>query len=250
VLAHVCSIFPSELIGIGGDECPVDEWVGSPDLVRLGLAGPSDVQPWFTARMATFLGSLGRRVYGWDELLTRGAPPSAVIAAWRGPLPTTVAAKAGFDVVACPDISCYLDYRQSDDPGEPTPVGTLLTLADVYAFDPIPPGLTEAEAAHILGGQANVWTEHMESPRRVDYMTYPRLCAFAEAVWSSPERDFPSFLERLTPHLRHLDALGVNYRPLSGPRPGDARPGAPGNPRTLPDRLAELHEMTADLREP
>jgi hexosaminidase len=123
-----------------------------------------------------------------------------------------------------------------------------LTLADVYAFDPVPPGLTEAEAAHIQGGQANVWTEHMESPGRVDYMTYPRLCAFAEAVWSAPERDFPSFLERLTPHLRHLDALGVNYRPLSGPRPGDARPGAPGNPRTLADRLAQLHEMTADLR--
>jgi hexosaminidase len=248
VLAHVCSIFPAELIGIGGDECPVDEWAGSPDLARLGLAGPSGVQPWFTARMAAFLGSLGRRVYGWDELLTRGAPPSAVIAAWRGPLPTIVAAKAGFDVVSCPDISCYLDYRQSDDPGEPTPVGTLLTLADVYAFDPVPAGLTAAEAAHIRGGQANVWTEHMESPSRVDYMTYPRLCAFAEAVWSTPDRDFPSFLERLTPHLRHLDALGVNYRPLSGPRPGDARPGAPGNPRTLPDRLAELHEMTADLR--
>ncbi|WP_245665731.1 beta-N-acetylhexosaminidase [Actinoplanes subtropicus] len=248
VLAHVCSIFPSELIGIGGDECPVDEWVGSPDLARLGLAGPSDVQPWFTARMASFLASLGRRVYGWDELLTRGAPPSAVIAAWRGPLPTTVAARAGYDVVACPDISCYLDYRQSDDPGEPTPVGTLLTLADVYAFDPIPPDLTATEAAHIQGAQANVWTEHMESPRRVDYMTYPRLCAFAEAVWSGPERDYPAFLERLEPHLRHLDTLGVNYRPLSGPRPGDARPGAPGNPRTLPDRLAELDEMTADLR--
>jgi hexosaminidase len=248
VLAHVCSIFPSELIGIGGDECPIDEWVGSPDLARLGLAGPAEVQPWFTARMAEFLGSLGRRVYGWDELLSRGAPPSAVIAAWRGPLPTVVAAKAGRAVVACPDISCYLDYRQSDDPGEPTPVGTLLTLADVYAFDPVPPGLTDAETAHILGGQANVWTEHMESPRRVDYMTYPRLCAFAEAVWSTPERDFPSFLDRLKPHLRQLEALGVNYRPLAGPRPEDARPGAPGNPRTLPDRLAELREMTADLR--
>ena len=248
VLAQVCSIFPSELIGIGGDECPIDEWIGSPDLARLGLAGPAEVQPWFTAQMAAFLGSLGRRVYGWDELLTRGAPPDAVIAAWRGPLPTVVAAKAGYSVVTCPDISCYLDYRQSDDPAEPTPVGTRLTLADVYAFDPIPPGLTETEAAHIQGAQANVWTEHMESPRRVDYMTYPRLCAFAEAVWSSPERDLPSFLERLEPHLRHLDALGVNYRPLTGPRPGDARPGAPGNPRTLPDRLAQLHEMTADLR--
>ncbi|MFF5294746.1 beta-N-acetylhexosaminidase [Paractinoplanes globisporus] len=246
VLGHVCDIFPSELIGIGGDECPPDEWTDAAAL--RGLPGPSAVQPWFTGQMAAFLATRGRRVYGWDELLSRGAPPDAVIAAWRGPFPTLAAARAGFDVVSCPDISCYLDYRQSDDPGEPTPVGTLLSLEDVYAFDPVPPGLTESEAAHIIGGQANVWTEHMESARRVDYMTYPRLCAFAETVWGSATRDFPSFLTRLEAHLPRLDELGVNYRPLSGPRPSDARPGAPGHPRTLPDRLAELHKMTADLR--
>jgi hexosaminidase len=240
VLAHVCALFPSELIGIGGDECPTKEWADAAD--------PAAVQGWFTGEMAAFLASKGRRVYGWDELLARGAPPSAVIAAWRGPAPTVAAARAGFDVVACPDIRCYLDYRQSDDPGEPTPVGTLLTLADVYAFDPVPPGLTPAEASRVRGGQANVWTEHMESASRVDYMTYPRLCAFAETVWGPAGRDFADFSARLEEHLLRLDALGVNYRPLSGPRPADARPGAPGNPRTLPDRLAELHEMTADLR--
>jgi hexosaminidase len=88
----------------------------------------------------------------------------------------------------------------------------------------------------------------MESARRVDYMTYPRLCAFAETVWSSAARDYDDFRSRLDAHLPLLDALGVNYRPLSGPRPSDARPGAPGHPRTRADRLAELHEMTADLR--
>jgi hexosaminidase len=246
VLDHLCDIFPSELIGIGGDECPYAEWEGHPLIERAGLAGPHEVQAWFTARMAEHLAARGRRVFGWDEILAGGAPAGAVIAAWRGVEPTRVAARAGHDVVACPDVSVYLDYRQSDDPGEPTPVGTLLTLADVYGFTPVPPGLTGGEAARVLGGQANVWTEHMESARRVDYMVFPRLCAFAEAVWGP--RDYPDFLGRLTPHLARLDALGVNYRPLSGPRPWDARPDAPGHPRSLPDRLAELHEMTADLR--
>ena len=238
VLTHVCEIFPSPLIGIGGDECPVDEWADQPD--------PYAVQARFTAEMAAHLAALGRRIYGWDELVARGAPRSAVIAAWRGVTPTIAAARAGHEVVACPDISCYLDYRQSDDPGEPTPVGTLLTLADVYAFNPVPATMSEEEAVRVLGGQANVWTEHMESASRVDYMTYPRLCAFAEVVWV--RHDYGSFLARLDDHLERLDALGVNYRPLTGPRPADARPGALGNPRTLPDRLAELHEMTADLR--
>jgi hexosaminidase len=234
VLDHLCDTFPSELIGIGGDECPTGEW-----------GGDRSVQPHFTALMAEHLATRGRRVYGWDELL-EGNPGGSVIAAWRGVRPTVVASRAGYDVVACPDISVYLDYRQSDDPGEPTPVGTLLTLDDVYAFDPVPPG---AVAERILGAQANVWTEHMENARRVDYMVYPRLCAFAEAVWSS-HKDLQDFRRRLTPHLERLDALGVNYRPLSGPRPWDARPDAPGNPRTLPDRLAELAEMTSRLPNP
>lgn len=234
VLDHVCALFRSPLIGIGGDECPTGEWASWSD-------EPHTIQPRFTAEMAAHLATHGRRVLGWDEILAGGAPPDAVIAAWRGLAPIAVAAAAGHDVVACPDTSVYLDYRQSDDPGEPTPVGTLLTLADVYAFEP-------PTADRLLGAQASVWTEHMESARRVDYMAYPRLCAFAEVVWSSGSRDFAEFSDRLRPHLARLDALGVNYRPLSGPRPGDARPGAPGHPRSLEDRLAELHEMTADLR--
>lgn len=251
VLDHVCDLFPSELIGIGGDECPVDEWRDSP-LARArveqeGLAGPERLQSWFTARIAEHLARRGRRVFGWDEILAGGAPPGAVIAAWRGAGPTAVAARAGHAVVSCPDTSVYLDYRQSDDPAEPTPVGTRLALADVHAFDPVPPGLTDDEAALVLGGQANLWTEHMESARQVDYQAFPRLCAFAETVWGPPGRDFAEFSARLAHHLERLDALGVNYRPVTGPRPWDSRPDAPGNPRTLDDRLAELREMTADL---
>ncbi|WIM94726.1 beta-N-acetylhexosaminidase [Actinoplanes oblitus] len=251
VLDHLCDLFPSELIGIGGDECPADEWRDSPiaqaRMRAEGLAGPERLQSWFTARLAGRLAARGRRVFGWDEILAGGAPPGAVIAAWRGAGPAAHAARAGHAVVSCPDTAVYLDYRQSDDPAEPTPVGTQLTLADVHAFDPIPPGLTPEQAGRILGGQANLWTEHMESARRVDYQAFPRLCAFAETVWGPAERDFATFSAGLPTHLRRLDALGVNYRPLTGPRPWDARPDAPGHPRTVSDRLAELREMTADL---
>ncbi|MET8149591.1 beta-N-acetylhexosaminidase [Actinoplanes sp. NPDC049668] len=253
VLDHVCTIFDSELIGIGGDECPTVEW-DTPDarerIAAAGLSGPESLQAWFTARMAEHLALRGRRVFGWDEILAGGAPAGATIAAWRGAEPAVLAARSGHDVVSCPDTSVYLDYRQSDDSGEPTPVGTLLTVADVYAFEPVPAGLTAAEQRRIIGAQANVWTEHMESPRRVDYQTYPRLCAFAEATWCPAGRDLADFHARLGSHLRRLDALGVNYRPPSGPRPGDARPGAPGHPRDLADRLAEVRAMTADLRRP
>ncbi|MBU2666702.1 beta-N-acetylhexosaminidase [Actinoplanes bogorensis] len=231
VLDQLCDVFPGELIGIGGDECPTEEW------------GGRDLQPKFTADMAEHLAARGRRVFGWDEILEGGAPAGSVVAAWRGPEPTLVAARLGHQVVSCPDLTAYLDYRQSDDPGEPTPVGTRLTLADVYGFQPVPEELVEKHL--VLGGQANVWTEHMDSARAVDYMVYPRLCAFAEAVWGP--RAYRDFLDRLKTHVGRLDALGVNYRPLSGPRPWDARPDAPGNPRTLLDRQTELREMTSRL---
>jgi hexosaminidase len=250
VLDAVCDIFPSPVIGIGGDECPHDEWRASAaaqDRIRAaGLSGERELHGWFVGQMAAHLRERGRRAYGWDEIMSGGAPPDAIVAAWRGVEPAQLAARSGHDVVSCPDMSVYLDYRQSDDPGEPTPVGTLLTLADVYAFDPVPPGLTAAESQHVIGAQANIWTEHMESARRVDYMAFPRLCAFAEVVWGPS--DFADFSARLDRHLPRLDALGVNYRPRSGPRPWDARPDAPGKPRTDADRLAQLGEMTADLR--
>ena len=249
VLDAVCDIFPSAVIGIGGDECPPGEWRASPAVrerrLALGLADERALHGWFIAQMAAHLRSRGRRGYGWDEIMAGGAPSDAVVAAWRGQEPAALAARRGHDVVSCPDMSVYLDYRQSDDPGEPTPVGTLLTLADVYAFEPVPPGLSRAEQARIIGVQANVWTEHMESARRVDYMVFPRLCAFAEVAWG--RADFDGFSVRLDEHLPRLDALGVNYRPRSGPRPWDARPDAPGNPRSDADRLAQLSEMTTDL---
>jgi hexosaminidase len=251
VLDEVCAIFPSPVIGIGGDEASPQEWRASPEAQERmraeGLADERRVQAWFVARIAEHLAGHGRRVYGWDEVLAGGAPKDAVIAAWRGVGPAVLAARSGHAVVSCPDMSVYLDYRQSELPDEPTPVGTLLTVADVYAFEPVPPGLTPSEAERILGGQANVWTEHMESARRIDYMAYPRLCAFAETVWGPATRDFADFSARLGEHLARLDALGVEYRPLDGPRPWHARPDAPGRPRSSEDRTAELAELTADL---
>lgn len=261
VLDLVCDIFPSETIGIGGDEVPYDEWKSSPSaqdrMKKLSLKSESELQGWFMSQMATHLASRGRRAYAWDEVMAGYTGPAEAmqIAAWRGPGPTAIAAQRGFDVVTCPDVNAYLDYRQSDDEGEPTPVGTLLTLEDIYNFEPVPAELKPEEAAHIVGAQVNVWTEHMENARRVEYMVFPRLCAFAEVAWGkagesgSQDSGFDGFRKRLEQgHVARLEALGVNYRPQTGPRPWDARPDAPGRPLSRDERLAHIAEMTADLQ--
>jgi hexosaminidase len=235
VLDEVCDVFASEYVCIGGDECPTDEWQASPAATaraaREGLPGPQALQPWFTNQMAEHLAGRGRKTLGWDEILVGGAPSDAAIAAWRGPAATIAAVRAGHQVVACPDTSTYLDYRQSTHPDEPIPVGTLLTLEDVYAFEPAPAGLSETEAARVVGVQANIWTEHMDSVRAIDYMAFPRLCAVAEVAWSGPGHDVADFAGRLRVHKGRLRAFGVEYRRDGGPLQWQTRPDARGWPR-------------------
>jgi len=138
------------------------------------------------------------------------------------------AARRGHDTVNCPVGWVYLDYKQSDDPEEPIPVSRLTTLERVYAFEPVPADLEPELAHHVIGSEATIWTEYMDSPRTVDYMAFPRLCAFAETVWSSGDRDFSEFSDRMETHLKRLDAIGVEYRHAEGPLPWQKRPGVPG----------------------
>jgi hexosaminidase len=180
------------------------------------------------------LATRGRQALGWDEIAGVGpVADGTVIASWRGEQAGVAAAQAGFDVVMCPEQHVYLDHRQSADPDEPIPVGSVHTLDDVYRYEPVPADLTGVDVAHVLGAQAQVWTEHLDSARRVDYAAFPRLAAFAEVVWSAAEqRDLADFRRRLeSAHLARLDALGVEYRPLTGPHPWQRRPGVPGRPR-------------------
>lgn len=252
VLDELMELFPGELIGLGGDECPKTEWqrdARTQELIReRGLGDEKGLQAWFISSLSAHVAARGRRVFGWDEMLEGPLPDGTVIASWRGMTGAVTAANRGFEVVSCPDHSVYLDYRQSESPGEPIPVSMPLTLEDTYAFEPVPEGLTEEQAAGVRGGQANLWTEHIDSPRMVDFYAFPRLCAIAEALWTEGERDFAEFLPRLERHLVRLDAMEVEYRHLDGPLPWQTRPGVPGRPSTRAEREAHTRQMTADIK--
>ncbi|MEU8525134.1 MULTISPECIES: beta-N-acetylhexosaminidase [Streptomyces] len=235
VFEEVLDLFPSTFVHIGGDECPKDQWRASPSararIKELGLADEDELQSWFVRHFDRWLAARGRRLIGWDEILEGGLADGAAVSSWRGYEGGIAAAEAGHDVVMCPAQHVYLDYRQDPGEDEPMPVGHTVTLADVYRFDPVPPGLSETAAGHVLGTQANVWTEAMESRDRVDYQVFPRLAAFAEVAWSAlpapADRDVADFERRLTTHYARLDALGVDYRPPSGPLPRQRRPAGP-----------------------
>src|SRR5699024_10679485 len=131
------------------------------DLMReRGLQRPADAQAYFMVRIGEHLATLGRRMVGWDEILEGEIPAGSVVSSWRGMRGAITAARKGYDVVACPTDRAYLDFRQSDGPDEPIPVAIPVTVADAYGFEPVPAELDADEARHVLGGQANVWTEH------------------------------------------------------------------------------------------
>ncbi|RVU18857.1 beta-N-acetylhexosaminidase [Streptomyces antnestii] len=254
VLDEIMDLFPGPVVGVGGDECPTIEWREDPRTQRLmrerGLRHEHELRSWFVRQLGAHVAARGRRLFGWDELLEDEVPPGTVVASWRGMTGAVTAARRGLHVVSCPDDQVYLDYRQSDGPDEPIPVSIPITVEKAYAFDPVPAGLTPEEGAHVLGGQANIWTEHMDSPRTVDYFAFPRLCAVAEALWSTGERRYEEFRPRLEHHLAHLDAYGVEYRPVTGPHLWQTRPGIPGRPSTEAEREAFIDVLVAGIKDP
>ena len=202
VLTEIMDLFPSEVIHIGGDEAPTEKWLQCPKCQGLG-------QHHFTKRVFDFLTSKGRRALGWDEILDN-SPEDAMIMSWRGTEPGAKAAETGHDVVMSPTTFCYFDYQQVEDPlFEPSRCGGFIPVEKVYSLDPAPDSLSVTARQHILGAQANLWTEYITNEAMLEYQALPRMSALSEVQWTQPERkDYEAFKERLT----RLTALFELYR--------------------------------------
>lgn len=205
VLDETMKLFPSKFIHIGGDEAPKDVWAQCATckdrMAKEGLKDTHELQSSFIKRFDKYLASKGRRLIGWDEILEGGLAPGATVMSWRGIEGGIAAAKAGQDVVMSPTSHSYFDYPYSS-----------ISVQTAYGFDPIPGALSANEAKHILGGQANVWTEYLSSEEEIETMVFPRGAAMAEALWTKFERkDWNSFTSRLKIHYGRLDRLGIAY---------------------------------------
>ena len=216
VLTEVMDLFPGQYIHIGGDECPKTQWKESrfcQDLIKkLGLKDEHELQSYFIRRIDKFVTSKGKKLLGWDEILEGGLSPNAMVMSWRGVKGGVEAAKQNHDVVMSPNSFFYLDYYQSDSKTEPLAIGGNLPLSKCYSFEPDLPELTAEEAKHVVGIQANVWTEYINNIEYAEYMTYPRALALSEVAWSpKAPKDYPAFKKRLEAHLPHMDALKINY---------------------------------------
>lgn len=213
VLTEVLELFPSPVIHIGGDEAPKARWKKCPDCQRRireeGLADEHALQVYVTNRIANWLASKGR-LMGWNQILEPGLDPSAVVQYWLGSRRVLAqAVREGRQVVMSNYLDAYLDHSHS-----------LMPLSRAYRYDPIPPGLSEAEAASVLGPEFPLWTEWVPNRARLDYQAFPRLLALAETGWTSKaKKDYAGFRRRVEKFLPRLDACGVRYAPLDETEP-------------------------------
>lgn len=224
VLGEIVELFPSELVHIGGDECPKVRWKECPKcqamIKRLGLKSDAHgtaeqkLQSYLMGYAADFLQKHGRKIVGWNEMLEGGLPDGAVVMSWTGINGAVEAARQGHDAILTPCKNFYFDFVQADKKIEPQGAtwGGPTTVEDVYNFNPAPEGLSESELNHIVGVQANLWCEYVTTMRHAQYMELPRMAALAEVQWRPySEKNYEEFLTRLPRLATHYDAMGYNY---------------------------------------
>ena len=215
VLTEVIDLFPSHYIHIGGDECPKKAWKKCSHcqalMKQLNLPDESALQSWFIHRIEKFVNSRGRDIIGWDEILEGGLAPRATVMSWRGEAGGIEAARQQHSVIMTPGEYCYFDFYQENPEEAPLAIGGYLPLDKVYSYNPLPGELTAEEQKYIIGVQANIWGEYIQTPDYFEYMTFPRLIAMSEVQWTQPERkDFASFARRLDREFERLGYRGVN----------------------------------------
>jgi hexosaminidase len=214
VLTEVAQLFPFGYIHMGGDECAKNFWEQSDAIKALmqkeNLKTQEEVQSYFEKRVEKIVESKGKKFLGWDEILEGGLAPDAIVMSWRGMKGGIQAAKMGHEVVMSPTTFAYLDYMNGDPAIEPRVYSTL-RLSKAYQFDPAPDSV---DSKLIIGGQANLWTEQVYNTRHLEYMTWPRACAIAEAVWSPKSvRNFDDFASRVEKHFDRFNVAETKYAP-------------------------------------
>jgi hexosaminidase len=245
VLSEVLQMFPSRYVHVGGDEAVKDEWNASPQVQarahELGIHDAEALQAYFTQRIGRYLAAHGRRLVGWDEILSPGLPTDAIVMSWRGVSGAHNAAVAGNDAILAPQPTLYFDRRQSTLATEPPGRLELVSLEDVYRFDPSDLKLSATQQQHVLGVQASIWTEHIQTDQRVEWMALPRAAALAEIGWSAPNHSWPDFLTRLLPMFARYRAYRLSYADSVFGIDGKAASGLHGITLTLANE-AELKD--------
>lgn len=207
LFTEIAPLFPDEYFHIGGDENEGKHWDGNEKIQAFkkehDLKTNHDLQTYFNIKLEKILNRLGKKLMGWDEIMTPGMPTTAVIHSWRGEnegLPKggslIKAAKTGYQTVL--SNGYYIDR--------------MLSVEHHYSVDPIGDVvLTSEERARVLGGEATMWSE-LVTPLTIDSRIWPRTAAIAERFWSPQDiNDIDLLRPRLHDVNYKLEELGITH---------------------------------------
>ncbi len=206
VLEEVIGLFPADIIHIGGDEVPKKKWRQCKDCQRRmkdeGLKTVHELQHYTTNRIGEFLASKGKRLMGWNEILTESTDRNFIAQWWlRGKKNIIKHINEGGEVVASNFFHVYLDYNYFVTP-----------LKKTYNYEPYTNGIKPKHHKQILGVEAPIWTEWVPNRNRLDWQLFPRLAAVSEIGWTSmSNKNYANFRKRLISFSRRLNYLGVNH---------------------------------------
>ena len=214
VLDEVLYLFPSKYVHIGGNEADKTPWKTCKNCQQRmevsELKNEEELQSYFIKRIGEYLKSKNRVLLGWDEILEGGLAPDAIVMAWRSEQNGVSVAQKKHFVIMSPGSHCSFDYYQGEQKYEPPAKDGYVPLKTVYHYDPIPSSLKKEDEKYILGAQANLWTEYLFTPQQVEYMTFPRLSALSEVVWSPREaRNYEDFTKRLEVWFQRMKTMGI-----------------------------------------
>jgi len=214
VFTELATLFPSQYIHMGGDECAKNFWEKSDQVKQLmqkeGLKDMNAVQAYFVSRVSKIITSKGKKMIGWDEILDGGLVPTATVMSWRGMKGGIEAAKMGHEVVMTPNDFVYVDFMQSDVAIEP-PVYATLRLKKTFEYEPIPEGV---DPKLIKGGQANLWTEQIYNERHLEYMLWPRGFAISEILWSPKgKKNWNQFISKVEDQFERFKYADRKFAP-------------------------------------
>jgi len=201
-IGEMAALFPDEYFHIGGDEVNGKQWDANPRIQEFkrahGLKTNEDLQAYFTRRVQALVAKHGKKMIGWDEILTSDMPHDILVQSWRGQKSLADAARQGVDGIL--SNGYYLDLYYS--------------AARHYAVDPLggdAGNLTAEQKRRILGGEACMWSEFV-TPELLDLRAWPRLAAIAERLWS-PENvtGVADMYRRLAVVSRDLEWVGAQH---------------------------------------
>jgi hexosaminidase len=215
VMDEVTALFPAQYVHVGGDESPKEAWRKCPRcqarIKQQGLKDEHELQSYFIRRMEKYLNAKGKTIIGWDEILEGGLAPNAIVMSWRGESGGIAAAKEGHKVIMTPGSHCYFDHTQAEREDSVT-FGGYTPLEKVYSYEPVPKELTPLQAKVIMGAQANLWTEYIRYPSKVEYMIFPRMSAMSEVLWSpAASRNYKDFERRMQQQYKRYAQWGAHY---------------------------------------